>query len=96
MRFIQELVLSLRLLFYMQVVATGLCQSDLYFLYKDMNKDFFPLVLGHEAAGIVESVGKGVTEFQPGQSNNKTPTTIKYHYLSFVSKTTMLIQKLHF
>ncbi|XP_037551055.1 alcohol dehydrogenase 1-like isoform X2 [Nematolebias whitei] len=49
-----------------KVVASGLCQSDLYYLYKDMNKDLFPLVLGHEAAGIVESVGKGVTEFQPG------------------------------
>ncbi|XP_013869215.1 alcohol dehydrogenase 1 [Austrofundulus limnaeus] len=49
-----------------KVVATSLCQSDLYFLFKDINKDIFPIVLGHEAAGIVESVGKGVTEFQPG------------------------------
>ncbi|XP_068573734.1 alcohol dehydrogenase 1-like [Cebidichthys violaceus] len=31
-----------------------------------MPKDGFPVVLGHEAAGIVESVGPGVTEFQPG------------------------------
>lgn len=53
-------------LFSVQVVASGLCQSDLYYLYKDMIKDLFPLILGHEAAGIVESVGKGVTEFQPG------------------------------
>ncbi|XP_017281676.1 alcohol dehydrogenase 1-like [Kryptolebias marmoratus] len=49
-----------------KVVASGLCQSDLYFLLKDMNKHLFPLILGHEAAGIVESVGKEVTEFQPG------------------------------
>ncbi|XP_008275492.1 alcohol dehydrogenase 1-like isoform X4 [Stegastes partitus] len=31
-----------------------------------MNKDDFPIVLGHEGAGIVESVGPGVNEFQPG------------------------------
>uniref|UniRef100_A0A8C6PV99 Alcohol dehydrogenase-like N-terminal domain-containing protein n=1 Tax=Nothobranchius furzeri TaxID=105023 RepID=A0A8C6PV99_NOTFU len=49
-----------------KVVATGLCQSDLYFLYKDTSKNIYPVVLGHEGAGIVESVGPGVTEFQPG------------------------------
>uniref|UniRef100_A0A672YS70 Enoyl reductase (ER) domain-containing protein n=1 Tax=Sphaeramia orbicularis TaxID=375764 RepID=A0A672YS70_9TELE len=32
----------------------------------NIHKDGFPVVLGHEAAGIVESVGPGVTEFQPG------------------------------
>lgn len=26
----------------------------------------FPAILGHEAAGIVESVGEGVTKFKPG------------------------------
>ncbi|WP_373568960.1 alcohol dehydrogenase catalytic domain-containing protein, partial [Klebsiella pneumoniae] len=26
----------------------------------------FPVILGHEAAGIVESVGAGVTNLQPG------------------------------
>ncbi|XP_036006767.1 alcohol dehydrogenase 1-like [Fundulus heteroclitus] len=49
-----------------KIVATGVCQSDLYFLTKCMNKVVFPAVFGHEAAGIVESVGPGVTEFQPG------------------------------
>ncbi|KAM4540751.1 alcohol dehydrogenase 1-like [Fundulus diaphanus] len=49
-----------------KIVATGVCQTDLYFLLKCMNKAMFPAVLGHEAAGIVESVGPGVTEFQPG------------------------------
>jgi S-(hydroxymethyl)glutathione dehydrogenase/alcohol dehydrogenase len=28
----------------------------------------FPAILGHEGAGIVESVGEGVDEFKPGQS----------------------------
>ncbi|XP_041827664.1 alcohol dehydrogenase 1-like [Melanotaenia boesemani] len=50
----------------MKIVSTGICQSDVYHLCKGMNKDAFPVVLGHEGAGIVESVGPGVTEFQPG------------------------------
>lgn len=31
-------------------------------------KALFPVVLGHECAGIVESVGPGVTNFKPGIS----------------------------
>uniref|UniRef100_A0A3Q3JIA2 Enoyl reductase (ER) domain-containing protein n=1 Tax=Monopterus albus TaxID=43700 RepID=A0A3Q3JIA2_MONAL len=49
-----------------KIVATGLCHTDLYHLFEGMHKDGFPAVLGHEGAGIVESVGPGVTEFQPG------------------------------
>ncbi|XP_013126961.1 alcohol dehydrogenase 1 [Oreochromis niloticus] len=49
-----------------KIVATSLCHSDLYFLYESLDKSLFPTVFGHEAAGIVESVGPGVTEFQPG------------------------------
>ncbi|XP_020782717.2 alcohol dehydrogenase 1-like [Boleophthalmus pectinirostris] len=49
-----------------QIVATSVCHSDLYHLYEGMPQDGFPVVLGHEAAGVVESVGSGVTEFKPG------------------------------
>ncbi|XP_076604872.1 alcohol dehydrogenase 1-like isoform X2 [Chaetodon auriga] len=49
-----------------KIVATGVCHSDLYLLLESNQKDGFPVVLGHEAAGIVESVGPGVTEIQPG------------------------------
>ncbi|XP_049451342.1 alcohol dehydrogenase 1-like [Epinephelus fuscoguttatus] len=49
-----------------KTVATSVCHSDLYHLLENMHEDGFPVVLGHEAAGIVESVGPGVTEFQPG------------------------------
>ncbi|KAK5857025.1 hypothetical protein PBY51_010295 [Eleginops maclovinus] len=49
-----------------KIVATGVCHTDLYHLYEGMGEDDFPAVLGHEGAGIVESVGPGVTEFQPG------------------------------
>ncbi|XP_041845355.1 alcohol dehydrogenase class-3-like isoform X2 [Melanotaenia boesemani] len=52
-----------------KVVATGVCHTDWEYLYetgKGMTFRPFPLVLGHEAAGIVESVGPEVTKFSPG------------------------------
>ncbi|KAM9777646.1 alcohol dehydrogenase 1-like, partial [Neosynchiropus ocellatus] len=47
-----------------KIVATALCHSDLIFLCDDPSN--FPVILGHEASGIIESVGPGVTEFEPG------------------------------
>lgn len=52
------------------MVATGVCHSDLYHMFEGMHKDGFPVVLGHEGSGIVESVGPGVTEFKPGQDSD--------------------------
>lgn len=49
-----------------QIVATAVCHTDLYHLFEGMETELFPTILGHEAAGIVESVGSGVTEFHPG------------------------------
>ncbi|KIY53274.1 GroES-like protein [Fistulina hepatica ATCC 64428] len=52
------------------VVATGLCGSDLHYYTHGRNGDFVvqaPLVLGHEAAGVVTAVGPGVTNLVPGQ-----------------------------
>ncbi|KAM9708309.1 alcohol dehydrogenase 1-like isoform 1-T2 [Menidia menidia] len=49
-----------------KIVATAVCHTDLYHLLESRNPGGFPTVLGHEAAGLVESVGPGVTEFQPG------------------------------
>lgn len=57
-----------------QIVATGVCHTDLYHLFEGMHKDGFPAVLGHEGAGVVESVGTGVLEFQPGRSKLLFPT----------------------
>ena len=45
--------------------AAGLCHSDLHMMDGD-NVVRFPIVGGHEAAGIVEQVGPGVTKVQPG------------------------------
>ncbi|XP_034051143.1 alcohol dehydrogenase 1-like [Thalassophryne amazonica] len=49
-----------------KIVSTAICHSDMYHLLENKHEGGFPVVLGHEAAGIVESVGSGVTEFQPG------------------------------
>lgn len=45
--------------------AAGLCHSDLHFIQGKYPTPV-PAVLGHEAAGVVEAVGEGVTHVQPG------------------------------
>ncbi len=47
------------------VQACGVCHTDLHYRQGGINDDF-PFLLGHEAAGIVETVGDGVTEVAPG------------------------------
>ncbi|KAF6128588.1 alcohol dehydrogenase 4 (class II), pi polypeptide [Phyllostomus discolor] len=49
-----------------QIIATSVCHSDAHILHPQFKKALFPVILGHEGAGIVESVGPGVTEFKPG------------------------------
>jgi S-(hydroxymethyl)mycothiol dehydrogenase len=46
------------------VQACGVCHTDLHYREGAIN-DEFPFLLGHEAAGIVETVGDGVTEVEP-------------------------------
>ncbi|XP_020220372.1 alcohol dehydrogenase-like 6 [Cajanus cajan] len=46
-----------------KVVSTSLCRSD---LSAWESHAIFPRIFGHEASGIVESVGLGVTEFKEG------------------------------
>ena len=48
-----------------KVTATGVCHSDLHFI-EGLWPWPTPVVLGHEAAGIVERVGEGVASVQPG------------------------------
>ncbi|KAK9818309.1 hypothetical protein WJX72_010383 [[Myrmecia] bisecta] len=49
-----------------KIVATALCHTDKFTLSGDDPEGLFPCILGHEAAGIVESVGEGVTSVRPG------------------------------
>lgn len=46
-------------------VAAGLCHSDLHLTDGDLPPRF-PIVGGHEGAGIIEEVGAGVTKVKPG------------------------------
>jgi S-(hydroxymethyl)mycothiol dehydrogenase len=48
-----------------QVQACGVCHTDLHYREGGI-ADEFPFLLGHEAAGVVEAVGEGVTEVAPG------------------------------
>src|SRR5437899_2171354 len=48
-----------------RVQACGVCHTDLHYREGGINDDF-PFLLGHEAAGIVEAVGQGVTSVAPG------------------------------
>lgn len=47
------------------MVASGICRSDEH-IVNGMLVAPLPLILGHEAAGIVESIGEGVTTVKPG------------------------------
>ena len=49
-----------------KIVASGVCRSDLWFQRGGAGTELFPCILGHEGAGIVESVGPGVTSVAPG------------------------------
>uniref|UniRef100_F6YVG3 Enoyl reductase (ER) domain-containing protein n=1 Tax=Ornithorhynchus anatinus TaxID=9258 RepID=F6YVG3_ORNAN len=48
-----------------KVISTGICGTDNHVLEGQFSFPF-PIIVGHEGAGIVESVGEGVTTVKPG------------------------------
>jgi S-(hydroxymethyl)mycothiol dehydrogenase len=48
-----------------KIQACGVCHTDLHYREGGIN-DEYPFLLGHEAAGVVEQVGDGVTDLAPG------------------------------
>lgn len=50
-----------------RIISTGLCHTDLYTLAGRDPEGRFPCILGHEGAGVVESVGPGVTSVSIGE-----------------------------
>ncbi|XP_068126952.1 alcohol dehydrogenase 1-like [Hyperolius riggenbachi] len=49
-----------------KIVATSICRSDEHVQHGTLAGVKLPIILGHEGAGIVESVGEGVTSVKPG------------------------------
>ena len=50
-----------------RVRACGICGSDIHGYDGSTGRRIPPLVMGHEAAGVIEQVGRGVQGFEPGQ-----------------------------
>lgn len=50
----------------LRIFANALCHTDLYTLSGQDSEGKFPCILGHEAGGIVESIGEGVTTVKVG------------------------------
>lgn len=50
-----------------RIVATGVCHTDAYTLSGADPEGLFPAILGHEGAGIVVDVGKGVKSLKKGE-----------------------------
>ncbi|KAE8168558.1 alcohol dehydrogenase, class III [Aspergillus tamarii] len=49
-----------------KILHTGVCHTDAYTLSGKDPEGAFPVILGHEGAGIVESIGEGVTNVKVG------------------------------
>jgi S-(hydroxymethyl)glutathione dehydrogenase/alcohol dehydrogenase len=49
-----------------RIAAAGVCHSDVRYADGDLGPGRWPMVLGHEGAGVVESVGEGVTHVARG------------------------------
>ncbi len=57
-----------------RVAACGVCHTDLHVVESGGWHMRFPILLGHEAAGVVEAAGDGVTHVAPGD-----PVVIAWH-----------------
>jgi len=49
-----------------EIIATGICHTDAFTLSGDDPEGIFPAILGHEGAGIVREIGKGVSSVKVG------------------------------
>ena len=50
-----------------RVAAAGVCHSDVRLADGELGEGRWPMVLGHEGAGVVEALGEGVEDIAPGE-----------------------------
>jgi Zn-dependent alcohol dehydrogenase len=62
-----------------RIAAAGVCHSDLMAYEWNGAGMMLPVVLGHEASGVVEAVGPGVTHLQKGDHVVLTPNPQCHH-----------------
>lgn len=79
-----------------KVIANALCHTDIYTLDGHDPEGLFPCILGHEATGIVESIGEGVTNVQVGDTIIPcyTPQCLEYDCIFCQSNKTNLCPKI--
>jgi len=51
----------------LRVAACGVCRTDLHTVEGDLELPKLPVTPGHQVVGVVDAIGAGVTDFQPGQ-----------------------------
>ncbi|AWN75019.1 S-(hydroxymethyl)glutathione dehydrogenase/class III alcohol dehydrogenase [Legionella anisa] len=49
-----------------EIKATGVCHTDAFTLSGDDPEGLFPVILGHEGAGVIVDIGPEVTSLKPG------------------------------
>ena len=49
-----------------EIVATGICHTDAYTLSGLDSERLFPVILGHERAGVVRKIGRDVRSVKQG------------------------------
>jgi alcohol dehydrogenase (NADP+) len=49
-----------------EIAFCGICHSDIHYAYDEFGRTTYPLIPGHEIAGIVSAVGPSVTKFMVG------------------------------
>ena len=65
-----------------KVAYAGICGSDLHIYNKGMFIQNIPETMGHEFVGVVEEIGSGVAEYQPGDYVTADPMVPCGHCIS--------------
>ena len=71
----------------LKILCNALCHTDVYTWEGSDPEGLFPSILGHEAVGIVESVGQGVTCVVPGDYVTQSARACSYYSSTQVQQT---------